>query len=101
MGLVLGPVLGSLIFSFVGYMFTFIIFAAILFVGVILMTTLLPKQLNSKQDVTNTDSKSESEKENKPVAYSQLLFNFRALTTLIGCALVSIFANFQDSILAV
>jgi len=45
-GLMIGPVLGSLVFGFVGYEYTFYVFGALIGVGLITVYFLLPARLN-------------------------------------------------------
>jgi MFS family permease len=45
-GLMIGPVLGSLIYGFVGYAPTFYIFGSVIGLGLIIVFFLLPPRLN-------------------------------------------------------
>ena len=53
-GLVMGPALGSFIYSFLGYMFTFIAFGILLMIGMILIFFLLPASVNHGQGRSNS-----------------------------------------------
>jgi len=54
-GLMIGPVMGSFIYGFVGYQFTFYIIAAILLACCILVFFVLPNELNTVDDAALED----------------------------------------------
>jgi MFS family permease len=45
-GLMIGPVLGSLVYGFVGYEKTFYVFGAVIGLGLLTVSILLPRRLN-------------------------------------------------------
>lgn len=92
-GLVLGPVLGSFLFNFVGYTITFLVFGALLLIGAIMIQVLLPSRVNYTQEKTSEETM-DSEEEDKEVRYSMFLKNFRCLVTLVGCTIIQLFGNF-------
>ena len=47
MGLAIGPTIGSLVYSEVGYLYTFVIFGGFLGLGGFLIVFMLPSRLNS------------------------------------------------------
>lgn len=92
-GLVLGPVLGSFIFNFTGFMLTYVSFGVLLASGALMIYVILPNRLNfdAEKDITSSETISEDKKE---VSYSMFIFNFKSLSILLGCINVMLFANF-------
>lgn len=48
-GLMIGPVLGSLVYGWVGYECTFYVFGSVIFAGLCTVFMLLPRRLNHAQ----------------------------------------------------
>ena len=51
LGAIIGPVLGSFVYAFGGYSFTFYFFAGVLFINLILTICLVPSILNKNKSV--------------------------------------------------
>lgn len=62
LGLMAGPVLGSLIYSAVGYRDTFFIFGGILVIGLLLCILLIPQELNFKKNNLEEEPNYEGDK---------------------------------------
>lgn len=118
----LGPVLGSLIYSAVGYEWTFYIFGFILLAAEIVVFLILPNKLNHTQvneveilekeiEAKNTMQRmKKATLENKPVpeptqrpltiSYSVFFRNSRVVVACISAMFAMIFMLFFDSILS-
>lgn len=99
-GLVVGPVLGSILYGSVGYMYTFVIFGAILALSSLLTYFILPNPSASSNDDLEESNESLSKLE-KPVTYSMFFTNLRCLMSLLACTVIMMLCNFLDSILSV
>lgn len=62
LGCMLGPVLGSVFYSFLGYQGAFLSFAVIMTFAGILSLSVLPNSLNTKLDTMNDEERAESVK---------------------------------------
>jgi len=94
-----GPVLGSLIYSIVNYEYIFFVFAAILLICVFTVFFLLPNRLNK----TALPADDESIKSAPPVQISFVHFftNMRAMLAIIAAMVAMIFMLFFNSILSI
>ena len=96
-GLMVGPVLGSLIYTQVGYFGAFMFFAALLSVAGVLSFYVLPQSLNEKLDAMSDEDRAESVKQQARVPYSWFFNNRRSLFSLSTCTIVCFLCAFSES----
>ena len=118
-GLVLGPCLGSFLFTYTNYLWTFIIFGLLLLIGTIIVFLLLPSRTNSyerekEQELNNqiqmrqTRETNQMEyemeqllrKEKGAIKYKDFLCNSRCVFTLTACFVMQVITDFFDPILS-
>lgn len=91
LGLTLGPVFGSLLFAWIGYVNTFYVFTGFIFIQSTICMFLVPKAINNlKQD----DQAFE-------LSYFTLMKERKALSAIIMCVFVMMCNLYVDPILAV
>jgi hypothetical protein len=91
--------MASFLYSYVGYMYTFIIFGAFLITSVIPIIIFLPKDKNYKH--LEDDSSKKNNADNRTISYLVFIKNKCTLLTLIACTVIAIFLYFTDSIYSV
>jgi MFS family permease len=100
-GLMAGPVIGSLIYGLVGYEYTFYCFSGIIALGLILSFFLLPNRINKVAEPKDDDSRKSGVVESQiPVTYSLFYTNRRAMFAVIASVFAMVFMIFYDSILS-
>lgn len=99
-GLAIGPVIGSIIFSFFGYELAFIIYGILLLFSSIPMILLIPTSVNKKSEPAIGEDNSK-EINGKEIVYSMFFFNYKCFITLLTCSILLLMINFLDSILSV
>lgn len=102
-GLCMGPVLGALVFRWVGnYMDTFLLFAACIFVVGLATVVLIPSKVNS-QLAPGSPSKNRSgkSKDADQITYSQILSCPRSVVALCATFLAIICLVFMDPNLSI
>ena len=100
-GLMIGPVLGSLMYGFLSFMGTFMTFAGILFLNLIVVYFCVPNSLNfDNEEDSIFDETTESQDEDTKITYSMFLKNKRSAFSFISCAMICIFSNFSSSFMA-
>ena len=97
-GFAIGPAVGSFLYYYLGFMYTFIAIGGILILCVLPAFIFLPSDLNTK--VENEDD-SKSLLPFKEIRYKIFFKNFRSMFTLLGCTVMFIMLCFTDTILAV
>jgi predicted MFS family arabinose efflux permease len=97
-GLLVGPVVGSVLYSLLGYKNTFLVFGGILLLASIPLITLIPSDLNNKKEEEASQMPSEIEKK---ITYSMFLKDFKSASILFGATILMIPTYFSDSILSV
>lgn len=93
----LGPVIGSILYSYIGYFGAFSCFASILLFAGLLSMTILPSSLNAKLDVMSDIERAESVKFNQSVPYKWFFTNRRSFFGLITCTIVCFLVAFPES----
>ena len=58
--MMLGPVIGSVLYSYIGYFGAFMIFACLLSIAGVISFFILPSQLNIRLDTAPAESRAES-----------------------------------------
>lgn len=99
LGLMVGPALSSLIYDFVGYMYTFIIFGCLLLFSVLPILIFIPKEHSSGLD--EADSSTALKAKNRKLPYSVFFKNRAVMLTLLACTAQSLFLYFIDSIYSI
>jgi predicted MFS family arabinose efflux permease len=105
-GLMIGPVLGSLVYGWVQYSGTFYVFGSVIFVGLVTVSLLLPSRLNHAQGFQPREAGeakktlNDSHEDNRPVTFSMILTNRRAMVAAVASCFAMIFMLFFDSILS-
>ena len=105
-GLCMGPILGALVFRWIGnYTNTFLLFAACIFVVGLVTVLLLPSRVNSYYSLSDETSKnsqrSGQSKENDQITYSQILRCSRSVMALCATTLAIICLVFMQPNLAI
>ena len=104
-GLMVGPIMGSMIYSHVGYENTFFIFSGMLLVSCIFVYFILPARLN-KLDLDSELQAADDEKNSqvvpaKQVSFKMFLFNTRAMLAVVSSTIAMVFMLFYNGILSV
>jgi MFS family permease len=105
-GLMTGPVLGSMIYGSLGYEKTFFVFSGILLFSCIIVFFILPPRLNKLDEqlaeaAANDDEKASQAASEKQVSFKMFIFNFRAMLATVSSMIAMIFMLFYNGILAV
>jgi MFS family permease len=104
-GLMIGPVLGSMIYGQLGYENTFFTFAGILLASCALVFFILPKRLNKLDAdldaLAEDQERSSNHQPAKQVTFSMFLLNTRAMLAVFSSMIAMVFMLFYNSILAV
>lgn len=99
MGLMIGPVLGQLLYNVLGFEYTFYCISGILCIPFILIIFFVPNKLNRSSQERNDSLTSSQRKENeKKITYKMLLANKRVLVAGISSVFAMIFMLFYDTI---
>lgn len=98
LGLMIGPVLGSLIYSSLGYRDTFFVFGGILIVGLVLCIILIPNNVNFKKNNLDEDNQEDGKKQ-KEITFKLFYTNTRVMIAFFSSILSMILMLFFDSIL--
>jgi MFS family permease len=98
-GLTLGPVLSSLVYSHTNFMYTFLIFGVGIMIGGLVILTVLPEKYNMKRQETPMDSMI-SELMPGKLSYSDFLLNKRCAFTLGATMCVIVITSFLEAILS-
>lgn len=98
-GLMMGPVLGSLVYSFTNYVWTFIIFGIILAFNLIFIYSALPNELNFAPDEEEDIEEDGQVSVAEPivVTYGMFIKNRQSLFAFISCTLVCVYASFNEA----
>lgn len=100
-GLMSGPVIGSIIYKYAQFEWTFFIFAGLLFVCGLLVLFFLPNRLNNKAEVTDVEKERNSQIVEGPIiTFGMFLFNLRAMVTICSAAIAMVFMLFFNAILS-
>ena len=107
-GLMIGPVLGSLVYGFAGYEKTFYVFGSVIGLGLIAVFILLPKRLNhvntepkAAEEAAVHEQAEEGAQDHRHVSFKMILTNRRAMIAAVASMFSMIFMLFFDSILSV
>lgn len=101
-GLMIGPVIGGILNTYLGYMECFFCFAGLLFVNIFVNIFILPKSLNNKMEDEEPDEEfRRSINSKKNVSYMLFLSNRRAMFAYFACAVVCIMTSFSSGFLTV
>lgn len=99
-----GPVMGSMIYSSLGYENTFFVFSGLLFVSCVFVFFILPGRLN-KLDEPAVDAEADQERNSveaeKQVTFKMFLFNGRAMMATFSSMIAMVFMLFYNGILSV
>ncbi|CDW79392.1 permeases of the major facilitator superfamily [Stylonychia lemnae] len=99
-GLMVGPVIGGLLYSYLGYFWCFIIFSLIILITTVLCFFVLPASLNRVEE--NLDENGEQVQSNgREVTYWMFLSNRRALFAFTGCGIICILTSYSSGYLTV
>ena len=99
-GLFMGPIIGSTLYTYSGYLWCYMSLAIFLFASMIFISFILPDSLN--RDSSANDKKEirddvSSLKEITTVKYSWFLFNRRAIFCYVSVAMVMIFVSYKQA----
>jgi MFS family permease len=97
LGQMLGPLMGSLFYTNVGYFWAFIIFASFLLFSAILSFIILPNSLNLKLNVQSEEECRMSKAIEKRVSYFWFFNNLRSFFGLLTCTYVCVIFSFHAS----
>ena len=97
-GLMLGPVIGGLIFNYTTYFWTFFAFGAILIFSAILTLFITPNSLN-KSTQEEEGEEGQHNGNQKKVTFSIFLFNKRCMFAFISCSVICLFMTYASSFL--
>lgn len=101
-GLMIGPVIGGILNTYLGYRDTFLCFAGLLFTNIFVSLLILPKSLNNKSEESEPDEEfRRSINSKKSVSYMIFLSNRRAMFAYFACAVVCIMTSFSSGFLTV
>lgn len=99
-----GPVMGSMIYSSLGYENTFFVLSGLLFVSCVFVFFILPGRLN-KLDEPAVDAEADQERNSveaeKQVTFKMFLFNGRAMMATFSSMIAMVFMLFYNGILSV
>lgn len=100
-GLMSGPVIGSIIYKYLAFQYTFVVFSGfMLFCGLIVLF-FLPNRLNDmSKEVEEEKRKSQTVQEEDPVSFKAFLFNSRAMVAVCSAAIAMVFMLFFNAILS-
>lgn len=99
-GLFMGPIIGSTLYTTIGYLWCYMSLAIFLFASMIIVSFILPDSLN--RDIKTNDKEESRDdvslmKEITNVKYSWFLFNRRAIFCYISVAMVMIFVSYKQA----
>lgn len=97
LGQMLGPMLGSILYSYLHYFGAFMIFAGFLLFAAILSFITLPASLNVKLDTMNEEERAMSVKLEAKVPYKWFFSNLRSFFGLLTCTYVCLIFSFHAS----
>ena len=103
-GLMVGPVLGSMIYSSLGYENTFFVFAGMLLVSCGFVFFILPARLNRLESDMADAEAADGEKSSvvvKEVTFKMFLFNTRAMLAVFSSMIAMVFMLFYNGILSI
>lgn len=103
-GLMVGPVLGSMIYSSLGYENTFFVFAGMLLVSCGFVFFILPARLNRLESDMADAEAADGEKSSvvvKEVTFKMFLFNSRAMLAVFSSMIAMVFMLFYNGILSI
>jgi MFS family permease len=95
LGCMLGPVLGSIFYSYLHYFGAFMIFAGFLAFAAILSFFTLSASLNVKLDVMNAEERAISRKLEAKVPYKWFFSSVRSIFALLTCTYVCLIFSFH------
>jgi uncharacterized membrane protein len=100
-----GPVMGSMIYSSLGYENTFFVFSGILLVSFVIVFFILPNRLNKldeqlESEATDQERNSQVAPE-KEISFKMFIFNARAMLAVFSSMIAMIFMLFYNGILSV
>lgn len=97
----MGPVIGSFMYAFLGYMGTFFAFTIILLLNCVLVSFTLPSSLNASPEEPEEEIGEDGEvQERKKITYRMFLTNRRSLFAYLSCAMIGIFTSYNSSFLS-
>lgn len=96
-GLMLGPVIGGIIYTSTDYFWTFFFFSAVLFLSALFTLFITPNSLNESLECgeENVDSQGKVKK----VTFSMFIFNKRCIFAYISCSVICLFMTYSSSFL--
>jgi MFS family permease len=97
LGQMLGPMLGSILYSYLHYFGAFMIFAGFLLIAAIMSFLILPSSLNVKLDTMNEEEKAMSVKMEGKVPYKWFFNSVRGVFSLITCTYVCLIFSFHST----
>jgi MFS family permease len=92
-----GPVLGSIIYTFVGYSETFGCFALLIFVSFLVALFVVPKRLNAPD--RRSLSMEQRGDHHRAISYSIFFTNFNAVLLILTAIMTMVFEFFMDPII--
>jgi len=101
MGDLTGPIVGAVIYSYVGYQATFYAFTVILGIGVFVTIIVLPEQANLSEPQAPCLSDMEKITHSGDVTVFQILQCKTALVVLLCLMCIEVFAFFYEPVLAI
>jgi predicted MFS family arabinose efflux permease len=99
----IGPVLGSMVYSSLGYENTFFFFSALLLVSCVFVFFILPARLNkldADQIEEDNEKQSTSQIQGKEITFMMFLKNGRAMLAVFSSMIAMVFMLFYNGILA-
>ena len=101
-GLMSGPVIGSIIYKYLAFQYTFVVFAGLMLFCGVLCIFFLPSRLNDMtKEIEEEKSQRESQKlQEETVSFKVFFFNMRAMVTVCSAAIAMVFMLFFNAILS-
>lgn len=96
LGMMLGPVMGGVLYSSAGYFGAFMSFAVLLAAAGVLSLLVLPNTLNVKLDIMSDEERAESVILASKVPYSWFFSNRRSIFGLLTCTYVCLIFSFSE-----
>ena len=101
-GLMSGPVIGGILYSFLKFEKTFLVFAGLLFLSGLMAFFFLPNRMNKVKEEPKEEASevAEAQQDQPVITFSMFLTNMRAMVTIVSAAISMIFMLFFSAILS-
>jgi MFS family permease len=100
-GLVIGPVIGGILNTWLKYFLTYLIFAGMLAINGIIVFVFMPNELNNNPEITEYEINVMSQKASKKINYWMFIKNRRCLFALLSCTILNFFVLFKQAFVTI